>query len=364
MIAMATPSPFETNNKGGTMGRRSKVASLTGVALVAAVSLVVVAGGAASTQKVTKVGFASPEKPTDYGWNQQGYIGAKKAAAANGAAVLDATGSGYENVEPNLKRLAQRGAGLIIAHASGYNTAAPTIAQQYNVPVVVWDNPKAVKKGLVSNVSTHAQEGAYLGGVLAAVMTKTGTLGIVVSAADPNWYKQSGGYCQGARSVNKGVKFKYARIGQASYADAAGGRRITRTVIAGGADIVFGMGDGSSFGMLQAVGTAKAPSGARKVFFIDVIGDKRKIDKKGVLLSSELWDFAPIYTRAIRDVNAGKFGSEYTLDAKNGLSLLKTNKAPASAWAKVAAAQRKVANGSIKVVSTATEGAVKKYCKA
>jgi simple sugar transport system substrate-binding protein len=195
-------------------------------------------------------------------------------------------------------------------------------------------------------------------------MTKTGTLGIVVSAADPNWYKQSGGYCQGARSVNKGVKFKYARIGQASYADAAGGRRITRTVIAGGADIVFGMGDGSSFGMLQAVGTAKAPSGARKVFFIDVIGDKRKIDKKGVLLSSELWDFAPIYTRAIRDVNAGKFGSEYTLDAKNGLSLLKTNKAPASAWAKVAAAQRKVANGSIKVVSTATEGAVKKYCKA
>ena len=346
------------------MGRRSKVAGLTSLVLVAATALVVAAGGAASTQKVSEVGFAAPEKPTDYGWNQQGLIGAKKAAKATGAKVIDATGSGYENVEPNLRRLAQQGADLIIAHASGYNTAAPTVAQEFNVPVVVWDNPKAIKKGLVSNVSTHAQEGAYLAGVLAALQTKTGTLGIVVSAADPNWYKQSGGYCQGARSVNKGVKFKYARIGQASYADAAGGRRITRTVIAGGADIVFGMGDGSSFGMLQAVGTAKAPSGARKVYFIDVIGDKRKIDKKGVLLSSELWDFAPIYTRAIRDLNAGKFGSEYTLDAKNGLSLLKTNKAPASAWAKVAAAQRKVANGSVKVVSTATEGAVKKYCKA
>jgi basic membrane protein A len=339
-------------------------AGAAGFLLVAVTALVVVAGGAASAQKVAQVGFASPEKPTDYGWNQQGLAGAKKAAAATGAKVLDATGSGYDNVEPNLRRLAQQGADLIIAHASGYNTAGPAIAQEFNVPVVIWDNPKAVKKGLVSNVSTKAQEGAYLAGVLAALTTKTGTIGIVVSAADPNWYKQSGGYCQGARSVNKAVKFKYGRIGQADYADAAGGRRITRAVIAGGADVVFGMGDGSSFGMMQAVETAKAPKGAKKVWFLDVIGDKRKIDKKGVLLSSELWDFAPIYTAAIKAVNNGTFGKTYFLDAKNGLSLLKTNKAPASAWAKVAAAQKRIANGSIKVVSTATEPAVKKYCKA
>jgi len=347
------------------MGRRMRVSGLAGFLLIAVAALVVVAGGAASAQKVAEVGFASPEKPTDYGWNQQGYVGAKKAAAVNGAKVLDATGSGYENVEPNLRRLAQQGADLIIAHASGYNSAAPAIAEEFKVPVVVWDaKASAVKKGLVSNVLTRAQEGAYLAGVLAAQMSKTGTLGIVVSASDENWFKQAGGYCQGARSINKSVKFKYGRIGPASYADAAGGKRITQTVISAGADVVFGMGDGSSFGMLQAVGTAKAPAGATKVWFIDVIGNKTKIDKKGVLLSSELWDFAPIYTRAIKAVNAGTFGTTYVLDAKNGLSLLKTNKAPASAWAKVAAAQKKIANGSIKVISTATEPAVKKYCKA
>jgi len=346
------------------MRRRGRVGGATGLLLVAVTALVVVTGGAASAKKVAEVGFAAPEKPNDFGWNQQGFVGAKKAAKATGAKVLDATGSGYENVEPNLRRLAQQGADLIIAHASGYNSAGPVIAEQFNVPVVVWDAKKsAVKKGLVSNVLTNAQEGAYLAGVLAAQMTKTGTLGIVVSASDENWFKQSGGYVQGARSINKSMKFKYGRIGPASYADAAGGKRITQTVIAAGADVVFGMGDGSSFGMLQAVETAKAPAGATKVWFIDVIGDKRKIDKKGVLLSSELWDFAPIYTRAIKAVNAGTFGTTYVLDAKNGLSLLKTNKAPASVWAKVAAAQKKIANGSIKVVSTATEKAVKKYCK-
>ncbi len=346
------------------MGRRVRVSGVAGFLLVAVAALVVVAGGAASAQKVTSVGFAAPEKPTDYGWNQQGFVGAKKAARATGAKVLDATGSGYDNVEPNLRRLAQQGADLIIAHASGYNSAGPAIAAEFKVPVVVWDaKAGTVKKGLVSNVLTKAQEGAYLAGVLAAQMSKTGTLGIVVSASDENWFKQAGGYVQGARSINKSVKFKYGRIGQASYADAAGGKRITQTVIAAGADVVFGMGDGSSFGMMQAVETAKAPKGATKVWFIDVIGDKRKIDKKGVLLSSELWDFAPIYTRAIKAVNSGTFGTTYVLDAKNGLSLLKTNKAPASVWAKVAAAQKKIAKGSIKVISTATEAKVKKYCK-
>jgi basic membrane protein A and related proteins len=347
------------------MSRRGRAAGVIGLVLVGVTALVVVAAsGAASRAKVAQVGFAAPEKPTDYGWNQQGFLGAKKAAAATGATVIDATGSGYDNVEPNLRRLAQQGADLIIAHAYGYNAAGPSVAQQFNVPVVVWDaKASAVKKGLVSNVLTRAQEGAYLAGVLAALTTKTNTLGIVVSASDENWFKQSGGYVQGARSVNRNVKFKYGRIGQAAYADAAGGKRITQTVIAAGADVVFGMGDGSSFGMMQAVETAKAPSGASKVWFIDVIGDKRKIDKKGVLLSSELWDFAPIYTRAIKAVNAGTFGTTYFLDAKNGLSLLRTNKAPASVWAKVTAAQRKIANGSIKVVSTPTEPAVKKYCK-
>ena len=44
-------------------------------------------------------------------------------------------------------------------------------------------------------------------------------------------------------------------------------------------------------------------------------------------------------------------------------AVLGPSRAPASAWAKVAAAQKKVASGAIKVVSTPTEAAVKKYCK-
>lgn len=346
------------------MRRPWRIGVLVATAAALAATLVAATGVGARTAAVDTVGYASPEKPNDYGWNQQGYLAALKAAKAAGAKVIAATGIGYENVEPALRRLAQQGADLIIAQASGYNTIAPKVAQQFKVPVITYDNPKGRRKGLVADISTSAQQGAYLAGVLAAQVTKTKILGIVVSAADTNWYKQSGGFIAGARSIDPSVKFRFARIGQASYADAAGGKRVTQQVIAAGADVVFGMGDGSSFGMMQAVETAKPPAGASKVYFIDVIGNKLKIDMKGVLLSSVLWDFTQIFSQAIKDVNAGTFGTRnYNLTVANGLSLLKTRRAPASAWAKVAAAQKGIIAGTVKIPLTPTEGAVKKLCK-
>jgi simple sugar transport system substrate-binding protein len=330
----------------------------------AAVAALAVGAAVGTAADVSKIGIAAPEKANDYGWNEQGVQGAKTAAKASGASIEVSDGIGYENVEPVLRRLAQSGSNLIIAQASGYNTIAPKVAQQFKVPTLVYDSPKATKKGVVADVETSSQQGAYLAGVLAARTTKTGRLGIVLSAADTNWFKQAGGFAAGARSVNKKIKFSVAQIGQAGYSDAAGGKRVTASVIASGADVVFGMGDGSSFGMLQAVETAKPPAPAKKVYFIDVIGNKTKIDKKGVLLSSVVWDFSKIFQQAIKDVGSGTFGNTgYDLTVKNGITLLKTNKAPSSAWAAVNKAKAGILSGKIKVPLTPTKAALDKYVK-
>jgi basic membrane protein A len=311
---------------------------------------------------VTNLGIVSPEKANDYGWNQQGVDGAKAAAAAVGAQIQVADGAGYDDPGPILRQLADGGAKFIIAQASGYNTAAPQFAEQNKVPVIVYDSPSATKPGLVADVETNSQNGAYLAGVLAAKASKTGTLGIVISADDTNWHKQAGGFVAGAQSVNPKIKILQAQIGQAGYADAAGGKRVTETLISGGADVVFGMGDGASFGMLQAVETATPPAGADKVWFIDVIGDKTAVDTKGVLLSSVLWNFGPTFEQAIADINAGTFGNQgYTLDVNNGgISLLETKNIPADAWAAVQTALAGVIDGSIKVPLTPTQADVDK----
>jgi basic membrane protein A and related proteins len=315
--------------------------------------------------KVTKMGIIAPEKANDYGWNQQGVDGAKAVAGAIGATIDVADGAGYDDPTPVLNQLADGGAQFIIAQASGYNTAAPQFAATKNIPVVVYDVPSATKAGLVADIETNSQNGAYLAGVLAAKTTKTNVLGIVISADDTNWHKQAGGFVAGAMSVNPKIKILQATIGQAGYSDAAGGKRVTNTVISGGADVVFGMGDGASFGMLQAVETATPPAGADKVWFIDVIGDKTAVDTKGVLLSSVLWNFGPAFQQAIDDINAGTFGNQgYTLDVTNGgISLLQSKNVSADAWAAAQAAQDGIKSGSIKVPLTPTQADVDKLIK-
>lgn len=286
---------------------------------------------------------------------------ALQAAAAFGAKLVVSDGIGYDKTEAVLTQLAQRGANFIVAQASGYNAVAPRVAQRFHVPIVTYDNPKGLTKGLVADIETSSQEGAYLAGVLAAKMTKTGKLGIVISAADTNWYKQTGGFAAGARSVNPNAKFLFAQVGQAGYADAAGGKRVTQSVIAGGADVIFGMGDGASFGYLQAIETANV---GHKVWFIDVIGDKSKIDKKHVLLSSVIWDFTQIFKQAITDINGGTFGTHnYNLNASNGIYLLKTPYLPAAVWSLIQKDRKAVTAGTIKIPLTPTKGAVDKILK-
>ncbi len=317
-------------------------------------------GGDDSGAKVTKFAIATPEKGNDFGWNQQGVEAAKKVAQELGVKVEVADGSGYDNVDPILSQLANGGAQLVIAHASGYNASAVDVATKTSVPEMSWDNPEGLEPQLVGDAETASQEGSYLAGVLAAKVSKSGTLGIVTSADDTNWNKMAGGFIAGARSVDPGVKLLYAQIGQAGYADSAGGKRVAKTVVAGGADVVIGMGDGSSFGMLQAVEQA---GGDAK--FIDVIGDKSSLDKQGVLLSSVLWNFEPAFKQAIEDVNAGTFGEKgYTLDLENeGISLLKTDLIPDDVWTAIEDAKQKIIDGETDVPLTAKKDDVQALLK-
>jgi simple sugar transport system substrate-binding protein len=306
------------------------------------------AAGAFRTGTVTKVGFASPAKASDYGWNQQGYIAAKAAAKSAGATFESITNIGYDKTDVVLRQLVNNGAKFVFAHASGYDTIASRLAQQLRVPMLTYDVPTNLKKGSVSYVTTSSEQAAYLAGILAAKTTKTHTVGIVISAADDNWYKMSGGFAQGFRSVDKTSKLIFATISPTGYDDAAGGKRIANSVIAQGADVLFTMGDNASFGYLQAVESAKV---GHKVWMIGDIGNMTPIDKKHVFLSSVLWNFTKTFTQAIKDVNAGTYGTHgYNLDLKNGgVSLLKSKYISKPTWAAVNSAKGKILSGKIKV---------------
>ena len=305
--------------------------------------------GAASAAEVSSIAVLVPEQGTDYGWNQQGVDAARAVAEAYGLEFMPAEGLGYGDVRPTLRELAEDGASLMIAHASGYNTAAPEIAAETGVPVAIVDRPDDIRAGLVADYTLHGHEGAYMAGWLAASMSRTGTVGIVVSGEPPSWNSQSAGFAMGARAADAGIDILYAVIGPAAYGDAAGGRRVTESVIAAGADIVFGQGNGSSFGMIQAVETSMATDGG-KAWFIDVIGDKSSLDK-GHLLSSVLWNMVPVYSAMVEDLRADTFGTRsYRIQlADDSVKLLRTPHIPADLWDGVMALRDDIVAGRVAV---------------
>lgn len=303
----------------------------------------------AFADEIKSIAIMIPEEPNDYGWNQQGFDAAKAVAEKYGLAFLPAKGLGYGDVHPMLRELADDGAGLIIAHASGYNTAAPEIGAERGIPVAIVDRPNDSKPGQVADYTLTGHEGAYLAGILAAKTTRTKTVGICVSAEVPSWNSQSAAFAQGVHAADPSIAIRYAVIGPEAYADIAGGNRVTTSLIGAGADVIFGQGDGASFGMLQAVETNKAVDGG-KVWFIDVIGDKTKIDK-GNLLSSVVWNLVPVYSAMVEDLKAGTFGTKgYSIQlADDSVHLLHSPYISDDVWSAVMAERERIVSGALKI---------------
>lgn len=314
--------------------------------------------GDAAGSKVESIAIVTPEKETDHGWNQQGLRAAQAVADKLDIRFDENSNVGYDNSETILTQVAESGADLLIAHASGFATAGKRVGETTGVPTLVVDVPSNVP-GKVATILTEAQQGAYLAGVAAALSTQQKIIGIVASAENANWFAMSSGFAEGVYSVDPDIQLEIAYIGPAEYADAAGGARVANQVIATGADIIFGMGDGATVGYLQAVENANMPYPVR---YIATIGDVSPIDPKQVTLTSVLWNFEGAYSDAVADIENGTFGTKtYTLTVENdGLTLQDNSQLSEAALAAVKSARQGIIDGSISVTKATSKEAVQK----
>lgn len=321
----------------------------------------------AAEAKIDSVGIVTPASRSNQGWDQQGVDGLVAVGEERGIDVEVVENAGYDDITPILNDLADDGVDLVICHASGYQTVCPEWAASSGVPVVVIENPGAVTDGLVSDTETQAQEVAYLAGVMAALETKTGTVAVVVSGEPPTWNYMTAGFAKGVHDTDPDVEVLYNVIGEAAYDDAPNARRVTETVIAAGADIVFGMGDGASFGMIQAIREHNADATTENpVRFIDVIGDKSDSDAAEFLLTSVLFDYTGAYTQYIDDLKAGTFGSVYTMSLENeGVRLLDPPiEVGDETMAAVDEARQEILDGEIEVPAIADAGELADFLEA
>ncbi len=223
------------------------------LAAFAAAVLIAVAGAAAAEPAVVY----SVGGRFDGSFNEAAFRGAERFRAETGESYRDFEIARDADSLQALRNFAGRGFGPIVA--IGFNQASSVAAAAKEFPKAQFAIvDMVVEAPNVRSVVFREHEGAYLAGLLAAMASRTGTIGFVGGMDIPIIRRFLCGYRQGAASVSKDVKVLFNMAGDtpAAFTDPARGAELARSQIAQGADVVIQAAGGTGIGVLQAVADA------------------------------------------------------------------------------------------------------------
>ena len=180
-------------------------------------------------------------------------------------------GTTYGYMEPMLK-VAADNADVKFEHATGFKQSANM--RSYN---------------------SRTYEGAYMAGVIAGKMTKTGTLGVVGSIPIPEVVRNINSFTLGAQSINPKIKTKVVWVGE--WFNPPKETEAAQSLLNQGADVLFQNTDSSA--VLQTAAKAK------KLAFgwnSDMTAYAPEAH-----LASAIIDWGPYYIQATREALEGKW---------------------------------------------------------
>jgi len=244
-----------------------------------------------------------------------------------------------------IRDYADQGYDLVIAHGSQYGTSLQQIAPDFPKTSFAWGTAlDTFNKDGISNVFAYqaeAQEGGYVLGVVGALMSKTGVIGISgpVEAGDAKLYVD--GFKYGAEMGKPGTQVNVSYTG--SFSDVSLMAAAAETHIAAGADVLTG----SSQSVVGAIGICKD----KKAYWFGTQWDQTNLAPDAVV-ASQVYDWTGIIKDMIASRQAGVLGGKaYTLSLKNGGLVIKYNDkiaVPADVKAAADAAIAGIKDGSVK----------------
>ncbi|MFC6687408.1 BMP family lipoprotein [Jhaorihella thermophila] len=215
--------------------------------------------GAAATVALTAVAaLAEPALIFDLGgkfdksFNEAAFNGAKRWAEETGGKFRDIELQSEAQREQALRRFAESGANPVIMVGFAFADALSQVADDYpDTKFAIID--MVVDKPNVRSVVFNEHEGSYLVGMLAAMASKTGTVGFIGGMDIPLIRKFACGYAEGVKAVNPDARIIVNMTGTtpAAWNDPVKGSELTKAQIAQGADVVYAAAGGTGVGVLQ-----------------------------------------------------------------------------------------------------------------
>ena len=156
--------------------------------------------------------------------------------------------------EQALRRFAEAGANPVITTGFAFATPVENVAGDYpDTKFVNIDGWMPEVPANVQLIGFQEHQGSYLVGMLAAMASKSGTIGFIGGMDIPLIRHFGCGYAQGAKSINPDIKIIANMTGTTPTAwnDPVKGSELTKAQIGQGADIVYAAAGGTGVGVLQ-----------------------------------------------------------------------------------------------------------------
>ena len=216
---------------------------------------------------------------------------------------------GAEDYEPNLQLMVDQKASLIIAVGFMLENAVERVAQHNpDKHFLLIDSPLLNEKNEPSTlpnvraVSYRAEEGCFLAGALAGLVTKGGKVGFVGGMEIPLIKQYEAGFKAGVAATNPQATVSAHYTGSFTHLEL--GKQVGQDLLAKGTDVLFAAAGEDGLGVIQAVKEARDEG--KDVYVIGVDSDQFHLAPKAVLTAVLKRVDLTIY-ETVRDQTQGRF---------------------------------------------------------
>lgn len=235
----------------------------------------------------------------DKSFNDSAYRGLEMAQKDLGIEFKYVEPASPSEDEGYLREYAEAGYDLVIATGFLMKDATEKVAKDFpDVKFALIDEVSALPN--VASLLFAEDQGSFLVGALAAMMSKTGNVGFVGGMEIPLIQKFQKGYEMGAKYVNKDAKVGVLYTsGSNPFNDPVRGKENALSLIKQGADVVYHAAGGTGVGVIEAAKESK-------VFAIGVDSNQDGL-AQGTVLTSMIKNVDIAVYNTVKAVKEGTF---------------------------------------------------------
>ncbi len=293
-----------------------------------------------------KVALLSPGPVSDAGWNALAYEGLLAIRDQLGADISQIETKTPAEFEEGFRDYARRNYALVFGHGFEFQEAAAAVSPDFPATTFITTSGSTVRDN-VAPLRFMLEEATYLAGMMAALMSKTGTAGAVGGMAIPSVESTLLAFAAGAKAVNPEFRVLTSYIG--NWEDVGAAKEAAKAQVQQGADLLIHNADAAGLGVFQAAQAAQVLAFGTNKNQNDIAPD--------VVVASAVIDIPMAFLQVARQIKEKRFRARITkLGMAQEIVTFEINpalraKVSAEALARIDATRRAIIEGRVAVPS-------------